>query len=48
MLDFPTAVPKQAPLERKIDAATTRPCYGRMYALYGLTQDEVNIIEGKN
>ena len=36
------------PPERKIDAATTRHCYGRMYGLYGLTKDEIKIIEGKN
>ena len=36
-----------APPERKIDAATTRPCYGRMYELYGLTEEEIATIEGE-
>lgn len=33
--------------EAEIGRTSTRTCYACMYALYGLTEDEIKIIEGK-
>jgi len=33
--------------EAEIDRTSTRTCYACMYALYGLSDDEVKIVEGK-
>lgn len=32
--------------EAEIDRTSTRTCYACMYALYGLSEDEIKIVEG--
>ncbi len=34
--------------EAEIDRTSTRTCYACMYALYGLSEDEIKIVEEKN
>lgn len=33
--------------EAEIDRTSTRTCYACMYARYGLSEDEIKIVEGK-
>ena len=33
--------------EAEIDRKSTRTCYACMYALYGLSEDEIKIVEGR-
>ena len=33
--------------EAEIDRISTRTCYACMYALYGLSEDEIKIVEGR-
>lgn len=33
--------------EAEIDRTSTRTCYACMYALYGLSEDKIKIVEGR-